>query len=366
MAAPPGQTADSECSLNINIGILGHVDSGKTSLSRALATCFSTAALDKNPQSKARGITLDLGFSSFMAPAPPHFTAALPHVSQVQVTLVDCPGHASLIRTIIGGAQIIDMMLLVIDVNKLIQTQTAECIVIGEILTDNLVIALNKVDLIPEAQRAQKIEKVIAGLKSAFAPTRFKSPVMIPVSARVGGGDDVAAADITTLGISDLAEALMRCAVVPARSPKEPFLFAVDHCFPIKGQGTVMTGTVLRGSIKIGDEVEVPELSMSRRVKSMQKFKQPSQAAMQGDRVGICVTQFDPALLERGFACAPGSLAALQSFIMPVNLVKYFKLPAMSKQKFHFTIGHSTVVGSVLFFAPPPGTAPNTFGAEHL
>ena len=75
----------------MNIGILGHVDSGKTSLSRALATCFSTAALDKNPQSKARGITLDLGFSSFMAPAPPHFTAALPHVAQVQVTYSPSP-----------------------------------------------------------------------------------------------------------------------------------------------------------------------------------------------------------------------------------------------------------------------------------
>jgi selenocysteine-specific elongation factor len=129
---------------------------------------------------------------------------------------------------------------------------------------------------------------------------------------------------------------------------------------------TVMTGTVLRGGIKVGDDVEVAELSMTRRVKSMQKFKQTSQAAMQGDRVGICVTQFDPALLERGFACAPGSLAAMQSFIMPVNLIKYFKLPAMSKQKFHFTIGHSTVVGSVIFFAPPPGTPANAFGPEHL
>jgi len=318
-----GPVTESDCSLNINIGILGHVDSGKTSLSRALATCFSTAALDKNPQSKARGITLDLGFSSFMAPAPPHFTAALPHVAQVQVTLVDCPGHASLIRTIIGGAQIIDMMLLVIDVNKGIQTQTAECIVIGEILTDHLVIALNKVDLIPEAQRAQKIEKVANGLKSAFAQTRFKSPVIIPVSARVGGGDDVAAADITSLGISELAAALMRFAAVPVRSPKDPFLFAVDHCFPIKGQGTVMTGTVLRGSVKIGDDVEVAELCMVRRVKSMQKFKQPSLAAMQGDRVGICVSQFDPALLERGFVCAPSSLTPMQSFIMPANLIKY-------------------------------------------
>ena len=137
--------------LNINVGILGHVDSGKTSLSRALSTMASTNAFDKNPQSKERGITLDLGFSSFMTGLPPQLVDG-PY-DQLQVTLVDCPGHASLIRTIIGGAQIIDLMLLVIDVTKGIQTQTAECLVIGEILNDTLIVVLNKIDMLPEAGR---------------------------------------------------------------------------------------------------------------------------------------------------------------------------------------------------------------------
>lgn len=102
--------------LNINVGILGHVDSGKTSLVRSLSTSLSTAALDKNPQSQARGITLDLGFSAFTVPMPEHLKKnddAENKFDYLQFTLVDCPGHASLIRTIIGGAQIIDMMLLV-------------------------------------------------------------------------------------------------------------------------------------------------------------------------------------------------------------------------------------------------------------
>ena len=86
----------------------------------ALSTKISTAALDKHPQSKERGITLDLGFSSFTVPMPARLSTALP-CRELQFTLVDCPGHASLIRTIIGGAQIIDMMLLVIDVTKGIQ-----------------------------------------------------------------------------------------------------------------------------------------------------------------------------------------------------------------------------------------------------
>lgn len=125
--------------LNVNVGVLGHVDSGKTSLVRALSTVLSTAALDKvsrdgsrqrplttpqSPQSRDRGITLDLGFSAFTSPAPPHLQAA--GYSQLNVTLVDCPGHASLIRTIIGGAQIIELVVLVINATEGIQTQTAE------------------------------------------------------------------------------------------------------------------------------------------------------------------------------------------------------------------------------------------------
>ena len=101
--------------LNFNIGVLGHVDSGKTSLSKALSIVASTAAFDKNPQSKERGITLDLGFSSFLVDFPEHLNISelnlndgegkgkpSIHYDKVQFTLVDCPGHASLIKTIIG------------------------------------------------------------------------------------------------------------------------------------------------------------------------------------------------------------------------------------------------------------------------
>ena len=87
--------------LNFNVGVLGHVDSGKTSLARSLSSTASTAAFDKNPQSRERGITLDLGFSSFTVDLPDHLRESA--YESLQFTLVDCPGHASLIRTIIGG-----------------------------------------------------------------------------------------------------------------------------------------------------------------------------------------------------------------------------------------------------------------------
>ncbi len=104
--------------LNINLGILGHIDSGKTSLCKALSTIASTAGFDKNPQSQARGITLDLGFSAFIIKIPGWFRAkhgVSESLEYIQFTLVDCPGHASLMKTIIGGASIIDMMMLVVD-----------------------------------------------------------------------------------------------------------------------------------------------------------------------------------------------------------------------------------------------------------
>ena len=91
--------------LNFNVGVLGHVDSGKTSLARSLSSTASTAAFDKNPQSRERGITLDLGFSSFTVDLPDQLRASggQQQYDSLQFTLVDCPGHASLIRTIIGG-----------------------------------------------------------------------------------------------------------------------------------------------------------------------------------------------------------------------------------------------------------------------
>lgn len=138
--------------LNINIGVLGHIDSGKTSLCKALSTVSSTAGFDKSPQSQERGITLDLGFSAFVVAVPEWLKVKEPQklqeIDHLQFTLVDCPGHASLMKTVIGGASIIDLMILVVDCQKLIQTQTAECIVLGEILMDKLIVAFNKTDIL--------------------------------------------------------------------------------------------------------------------------------------------------------------------------------------------------------------------------
>ncbi|KAL5479963.1 hypothetical protein EMCRGX_G023569 [Ephydatia muelleri] len=214
-----------------------------------------------------------------------------------------------------NGAQIIDLMLLVVDVTKGIQTQTAECLVIGEITCDHMIVVLNKTDLVEPSKRENHISKVLS-----------------------------------------------RHLFVPQRSGEGSFLYAVDHCFPIRGQGTVMTGTVLRGSVQVNDTVEIPFLKTTKKVKSMQMFHQPVQQASQGDRVGICVTQFDAKLMERCLVCAPGGLPSITAGIIQVYKIPYHKSPCTTGSKFHITIGHETVMAKTTFFGceQPPSSA-NTF-----
>eukprot|EP01137_Pigoraptor_chileana_P028344 Opistho-2@12196 len=336
--------------LNFNLGVLGHIDSGKTSLAKALSTVASTAAFDKNPQSQERGITLDLGFSSFEVGLPDHLKD-LPY-DRLQFTLVDCPGHASLIRTIIGGAQIIDLMMLVVDATKGIQTQTAECLVIGEITCDRMIIALNKIDLIPEAERAAQIEKVSTRLRKTLAATKFASALIVPVSAAPGAaeGSQNSGQAVPPMGIADLMETLKKGMPRPTRNSDGPFSLAVDHCFGIKGQGTVMTGTVISGSISVNDNVEIPSLKVVKKIKSMQMFHKPINTISQGDRAGICVTQFDPKLLERGFVCTPDTIPAIHAVVAAVSRIRYFKGKVLSKGKFHVSVGHETVMARTTFF----------------
>jgi len=331
--------------LNFNVGILGHVDSGKTSLAKALSTVASTAAFDKNPQSKERGITLDLGFSSFQTESPNHIKEAY---EKTQYTLVDCPGHASLIRTIIGGAQIIDLMILVVDIVKGVQTQTAECLVIGEITCSYMMVILNKVDLLSTETREASIQKMTKKMRATLSKTKFKDSPIIPVAAKCGGTDSTFPCE--SIGMTEMIESLKRLTFLPSRDPNGPFIFSVDHCFGIKGQGTVMTGTVLSGSVEINSAVEIASLKEVRKVKSIQIFRKPASRAIQGDRAGICVTQFDSSLLERGLVCKPGVLPSTLAIIIGMDKIRFYKGDLVSGTKYHCSIGHSTVLCNLTLF----------------
>ncbi|KXS20666.1 P-loop containing nucleoside triphosphate hydrolase protein [Gonapodya prolifera JEL478] len=369
-ATPSAGAAQTQRTLNINVGILGHVDSGKTSIAKALSTIASTAAFDKHPESKRRGITLDLGFSAFSMEPPPLVKDA--GYDKLQVTLVDCPGHASLVRTVIGGAQIIDFVLLVVDAVKGIQTQTAECLVLANLLHLPLLCALNKVDLFPAKGRDEAIQKATQRIRKGLGQAGYGGVQLIGVAANPSPPQDPEEASASDpfpstnatpstaapIGMDSLLTTLSDLVKVPSRSPQGDFVFEVDHCFGIKGVGTVMTGTVLNGSVRVGDTVEIPSVGISRKVKSMQMFHKPVDRAMQGDRLGLCVTQFDPDTLERGLVCSPGAIPTLHACIIKASKVKFFKQAVESKAKFHISVGHDTVIGEILVFSVPPSTSP--------
>lgn len=325
----------------------------------------STASFDKHPQSKERGITLDLGFSAFTAELPEHIKeAAGGEYDQLQFTLVDCPGHASLIRTVIGGAQIIDMMLLVIDLTKGIQTQTAECLVIGELTAEHMIVVLNKVDLLPEPTRADKLDKMKKGIRKALAKTKFHDAPMVVIAARpfVEGAADTDLQHLPPeppLGLAELVSEMRSRVRLPQRSEEGPLHFAIDHCFPIKGQGTVCTGTVISGSIAVNQTLEFPELKLERKVKSMQMFKRPVQRAVQGDRVGVCVTQLSADQLERGIACTPGSMAGWSAALVAVRPIRFFKGTSTTGAKFHLTVGATRAPSSAQAVRRPGDTHPS-------
>ncbi|XP_055858987.1 selenocysteine-specific elongation factor [Episyrphus balteatus] len=328
----------SNLKINFNIGLLGHVDSGKTTLARALSTISSTAAFDKNPQSKERGITLDLGFSALTIETPNHLQSLPSITKHIQFTFVDCPGHASLIRTIIGGAQIIDLMILVIDAQKGIQTQTAECIVIGEILQKKLIVVINKIDMIEESKRQDYLDKMKMKLKKILSRTIFQDVPIFCISALNG------------INLKEFVEDIKTILHIPDRDYKQPLLIYIDHCFAIKGQGTVCTGTIIQGKVSINDTIELPAIKEQRKVKSIQMFKSPVQSAGQGDRIGLCVTQFNSNQMERGIICQPGYLKFIHAAVIKLNRIEYYKFPLKSKSKLHVTVGHETVMAKIILF----------------
>jgi|TARA_B100001142_G_scaffold151135_1_gene151789 selenocysteine-specific elongation factor len=240
-----------------------------------------------------------------------------------------------------------------VDVNKGIQTQTAECIVVGEITCSVLIVVLNKVDLIPCAVRDEKVEQVKRRLKKTFSATKFKDCVMTSVAVRPGS-DNMVPCDETPIGVDALVAQLL--IHVPELKPRRTgnFLCAIDHCFPVRGQGTVLTGTVLSGRCHVGEEVEILNLKLTKRVKGLQVFKRPVQSCIAGDRVGMCITQLDPTILERGLVAMPGTVPTFVGAVVSAEKIRFYKGTVQSKMKFHVTVGHATVMATAEFFGQIP------------
>jgi len=238
-------------------------------------------------------------------------------------------------------------MLLVVDAQNGIQTQTAECLIIGELLQKKLIVVINKIDVYPEDQRESKLEKLRSRLSKTLAATSFGGQVPIYAVSALEGTH-----------IPELRSGLKEAYFQPQRNVTDPLLMYVDHCFGIKGQGTVCTGTLLQGKVQVNDVIELPALGEQRKVKSMQMFRQNVTSASMGDRIGLCVTQFNAKLLERGVIAQPGYLKHIYAVCLHLKPIRYYKQAIKSKSKLHISVGHDTVMANVTLFRDVDNISP--------
>lgn len=239
------------------IGTAGHIDHGKTALVKAL----TGADTDRLAEEKARGITVDLGF-------------AYADLGDGKVSgFVDVPGHEKLIHTMLAGAGGIDLALLVVAADDGLMPQTGEHLAILDLLgLTRGVVALTKCDLVDKARLA----KVQAQIRAALADTGLAQAPILAVSS------------VTGEGLSALRAALLQQkAALQARSTKGRFRLAVDRSFTLSGAGTVVTGTVLSGHVKVGDQVVISPLGLPARVRALHAQNLKSEEGLAGQRCSL-------------------------------------------------------------------------------
>lgn len=236
-------------------------------------------------------------------------------------------------------------MILVVDIQKGLETQSAESLVIGEITGTPLFVVLNKIDMIEESLRDKTVDKMTKKIRKVLEQTNFDQRIeIIPASAKLGVNID----SILSTIMAYFEKIKIR------RDKNSSVIFAYDHCFVIRGSGNVLSGTMIQGEVHVNDVIYFPQLMLERKIKSMQMFKRSVEKGMSGDRLGICVTNIDSTLLERGLITTANQKSCLQhvsAVIIKFNKVKYFKRDIKSKSKFHCSVGHDTSLGTLTLFS---------------
>ena len=307
----------------VHIGLFGHIDSGKTAIAAVLSEIISTAGIDAHPQSKERGITIDLGFTSLI-------------VDKYLVTLVDGPGHADLIKISASSVEIIDFAIVVIDINKGPQVQTGEHLIMIESLRINkIIVILNKIDLFKG-----NIQKEIEKTRGFFETTSFGSEIPIfAVSAKEKVGFEE-----LRIGILNVIKTLDI-----KRDFSEDIIIPIDHHFNVKGMGAIITGTILKGKLNLNQTLEILPVKLSGRVKNIQIFHQNVESAKAGDRVGVNIKNLDVKKIYRGCIATNNPNAFDYSDMLDIEVLKndLFKLETQFGIQLHVTIGMFTTSGNI-------------------
>jgi elongation factor Tu len=297
---------------HVNIGTIGHVDHGKTTTTAAILAVLSkhgmTAQtkgvddLDKAPESKSRGITI--------ATAHTEYESDKRHYAHV-----DCPGHADYIKNMITGAAQMDGAILVVAATDGPMPQTREHILLArQVGVPSVVVFLNKVDMVEDPELIDLVEQEIRDLLKKYEFDGDNTPIIrgSALKALQNPGDDAASKPIL-----DLIKACDEWIPEPVREMDKPLLMPVEDVFSIEGRGTVVTGRIERGQVKINEEVEIVGLGETRKtvVTGIEMFNKQLESGMAGDNAGLLLRGIKKEEIERGMVLAkPGSITPHTEF----------------------------------------------------
>ncbi|MEA9480060.1 elongation factor Tu [Xanthomonas campestris] len=291
--------------LHVNVGTIGHVDHGKTTLTAALTKIGAERfggefkaydAIDAAPEEKARGITIST--------AHVEYESAVRHYAHV-----DCPGHADYVKNMITGAAQLDGAILVCSAADGPMPQTREHILLSrQVGVPHIVVFLNKADMVDDAELLELVEMEVRELLSKYDFPGDDTPI-IHGSARLALEGDQS--DIGVPAILKLVEALDTFIPDPTRDVDRPFLMPVEDVFSISGRGTVVTGRIERGIIKVGDEIEIVGIRDTQKttVTGVEMFRKLLDQGQAGDNAVLLLRGTKRDDVERGqVLCKPGSI----------------------------------------------------------
>jgi elongation factor Tu len=299
---------------HVNVGTIGHVDHGKTSLTAALLQVLS-----KQGKATVKSYA-DIAKGGTVRDDSKIVTIAVSHVEyesdKRHYAHIDCPGHADYIKNMITGAAQMDGAILVVSAADGPMPQTREHVLLArQVNVPSLVVFLNKVDLVDDAELLDLVEIEIRDLLKKYEFPGDKVPVIRGSAMKALQGDG--ASEIGEKAIMKLVEALDANIPEPKRELDKPFLMAIEDVFSITGRGTVATGRIERGRVKVGDNVEIVGVTATKPsvVTGVEMFRKLLDDAQAGDNVGILLRGIEKDQIERGqVLCAPKSITPHKKF----------------------------------------------------
>jgi elongation factor Tu len=336
---------------HLNVGTIGHVDHGKTTLTAAIlhvlgrqgngyaAKVLGIDAIDKAPEEKARGITINIAHTEYETPNR-HYAH------------VDCPGHADYIKNMITGAAQMDGAILVVAATDGAMPQTKEHILLAkQVGLKHIIVFLNKCDMVDDEEMLMIVEEE---LRDLLAKNGFDKNSPVIRGSGLKALESADNSDPYAQKILDLANALDTFIPEPARELDKPFLMPVEDIFSIEGRGTVVTGRIERGTIKVGASIEVVGLkdTQTTTVTGIEMFNKSLSEGIAGDNAGVLVRGLKKDDITRGQVLAiPGTVTPHSEFDAEVYVLKKEEggrhTPFLTGYKPQFYIRTTDVTGEI-------------------